>query len=129
MGWVLSNFDPCRPGYNTLVLGRSGSGKTVSVQAGISGLSPEVGCYVVDAEGEYSGLALSKGGEVFSRVGVDLPGTGVNVLDLSGESPEVRAGEAARLARSFWELAEGEARSGLSLQPRLLVVDFTQKLC
>ena len=92
MADILGDFSPDRMGYNTLILGRSGSGKTHAVQAAVTDPKWKVRCYVTDFSGEYLELAQAQGAaaEIFTGGDGHLPKAVLNILDMSGELPVSR---------------------------------------
>ena len=103
---------------NLTILGRSGSGKSVTARVGIHRAAQEgVVFHIIDPEGEYSKLARSLNGQVISpgeKLSAEAP---VTVLDLHQNSEEEKPQAVADFLKDLIELAAQD------IQPRVLVVD------
>ena len=79
-------FDPAFLNANTVVMARSGAGKSFSTKLTLlRGISRGIVYYVIDPEGEYSSIAQAAGGRVLVP---GVPGHGLNpfVVDRGDES-------------------------------------------
>ena len=123
MARVMGGFSPQRTGYNTLVLGHTGSGKSYCVRQGIAGLSPEVSCYVIDFLGEYLDLAQAEGWTLLQETDFQIPESGSAVFDLHQEPLDQHPSLAAEFTVQLWRLAESDPR-----RLRLLVVDDAEEM-
>ena len=119
MADILGDFSPDRMGYNTLILGRSGSGKTHAVQAAVTDPKWKVPCYVTDFSGEYLELAQTQpaAAEVLTGMEEHLPKAVLNILDMSGEPPASRPKILSNLVLRLWNEALSDPR------PRLIIID------
>ena len=75
-------FDPAFLNANTVVMARSGAGKSFSMKLGLlRGITRGIVYYVIDPEGEYSSIAEAAGGRVLTP---GVPGHGRAIVGHSG---------------------------------------------
>ena len=129
MAGILGDFSPDRMGYNILILGRSGSGKTHAIQAAVTDPKWKIPCYVTDFSGEYLELAQVQGpaaeiftaeiftAEIFTGGDGHLPKAVLNILDMSGEPPVSRPKILSDLVLLLLKEALSDPR------PRLIIID------
>ena len=119
MAGILGDFSLDRMGYNTLILGRSGSGKTHAIQAAVTDPKWKVPCYVADFSGEYLELAQTQpsAAEVLTGMEEHLPKAALNILDMNGEPPVSQPRILSNLVLLLWNEALSDPR------PRLIIID------